>query len=282
MTVYLLINTRKAAALAVARRAGEVLLGGGAKLLLDETARHLLQQGLVATVLPEREACTACDVVVTVGGDGTMLHAARYAMQYQKPLLGVNIGRLGFLTVVEGDETDKLARLAAGQYIVERRMVLQAGTGPHSEPCLALNDIVLFKDMPERTVALDIYCDDILVSRFRGDGIIFATPTGSTAYSMSAGGPILDARLEGVVVTQICAHIVHTPPMVVAAGRTLRAVPTPGMEEERVVIICDGRRERTLEPGQAVEIGRSEWQVPLIQFADAQQLESIDKKLKGR
>lgn len=282
MTVYMVVNSGKLRARQVACQAGKVLLACGVKLLADETGGALLEEGLNAAILPAGQAYAACDVVLSIGGDGTMLHAARYAMKYAKPLLGVNIGRLGFLTVVESDELDKLKRLASGEYNVERRTVLRADVEGDDEPCVALNDVVLFKDSPERTISLNIFCDDILVSRFRGDGIIFATATGSTAYSMSAGGPILDARLDGIVVTQICAHIVQTPPLVVAADRVLRAVPTDGGQDEPVGIICDGTKSRVLGPGETVRISRSEWQAPLIQFADAEQLESIDKKLKGR
>ena len=283
MTVYMVVNSSKARAQSVARQAGAVLLDCGAVLLLDESCRCLAEGGLAAQVLPAQEAYRACDIVLCIGGDGTMLHAARYTMKYGRPLLGVNTGRLGFLTVVEGNELDKLRRLAAGDYKIEQRTVLRADINGEAEPCcVALNDVVLFKETPEKTISLDIYCDDILVSRFRGDGIIFATPTGSTAYSMSAGGPILDARLEGVVVTQICAHIVQTPPLVVASNRILQAVPTADAEEETIGIICDGIKSRVLKPNDTVQISCSEWKVPLIQFADAEQLESIDKKLKGR
>lgn len=283
MTVYMVVNSGKARARQVARQAAEVLLGCGIRLLADESGRSLLEDGVNVRILPASEAYVACDVVLSIGGDGTMLHAARFTMKYNKPLLGINIGRLGFLTVVESDELDKLKRLANGEYKVEHRTVLRADVeGDNGEPCVALNDVVLFKDLPERTISLNIFCDDILVSRFRGDGIIFATATGSTAYSMSAGGPILDAQLDGMVVTQICAHIVHTPPLVVSADRVLRAVPTGDIQDEPVGIICDGIKSRVLGPGEAVRICRSEWKVPLIQLADAEQLESIDKKLKGR
>lgn len=283
MIVYLVVNATKESSWAVASQAGDILASSGAQVVLDDTCTQLLAgASWPAAVMPQEEAYQTCDAVVCIGGDGTMLHVARHTIRYNKPLLGVNVGRLGFLTTVENNELDKLRRIPAGEYILDERSVLQADMGsPAQEDCLALNDVVLFKEQPEKTISLDIYCDDILVSRFRGDGIIFATPTGSTAYSMSAGGPVLDARLDGIVVTQICAHIVHTPPLVFAADRKITAVPT-GPQGERVRIICDGRYSQTIDMGQQVLIGRSKWKVPMIQFNDAAQLESIDKKLKGR
>lgn len=283
MKAYLVINTKKRDAVTVAKAAAETLVACGAQVLCDAEAAVLLD-ALPVTPLQEAAAYEACDVVLCVGGDGTMLHAARHTMEHDKPLLGVNTGRLGFLTLVERDELHKLCRLPAGEYAVDRRSVLQAvvtGKNGKKSSHLALNDAVLFKNQPEKTISLNIYCDDILVSRFRGDGMIFATATGSTAYSMSAGGPILDSRLDGVVVTQICAHIVHTPPMVFAFNRVLHAVPTY-LPEEKICLSCDGQKSIVLAKDETVIIQKSARTVPLIRFSDADQLESIDKKLKGR
>lgn len=279
MKIYMVPNTQKTSGAPVFRAAGQILRGAGVDLIIDETAAAM-GEGLDAQLLSATQAYQDCDLVLTIGGDGTMLHAARHTLHTQKPLLGVNVGRLGFLTIVESDELEKLRRLPAGDYTVEHRSLLCGHSGG-AEPCYALNDLVLFKEVPEHTISLNIYSDEILVSRFRGDGVIFATPTGSTAYSMSAGGPILDAGLEGFVVTQICAHIVQTPPLVFSAGRQVRAV-NRGSDEERVIISCDGIRAHALEPGGEVIITQSDKTVPLVQFNPSQQLESIDKKLKGR
>ncbi|NLW79865.1 MAG: NAD(+)/NADH kinase [Ruminococcaceae bacterium] len=282
MTVYLLPNTQKPEAMQMAGKVGNILSQAGIRLVMDKLGSSLAPQGDHVAILPEDQAYRECDIVVTLGGDGTMLHAAHKIMNNQKPLLGINIGRLGFLTCVESNELHLLNRLASGDYHVEHRSVLQASVdNAENAPYLAWNDVVLFKKYPERTITLDIYCDDILVSQFRGDGVIFSTPTGSTAYSMSAGGPIVDARLNGVVVTQICAHIGQTPPLVFASDRTLQVVPH-GKLDERVAIICDGTNYHTVGPGEAITIRQSERTVPLVQFSKAKQLESIDRKLKGR
>lgn len=280
MTAYLVVNTGKPKAPATARAAAQILVDSGANVLVDSDG--ILGADIAHTVLRPEAAYRQCDVVISIGGDGTMLHTARADVEFNKPLLGINVGRLGFMASVESDELEKLHRLSAGEYSVEQRSMLCAKSGDgQTETCFALNDIVLFKVLPEKTVSLDIFCDDILVSRFRGDGVIFATPAGSTAYSMSAGGPILDARLSGMVVTQICAHILYTPPLVVADERMMRAVNT-GTDDEEIIIVCDGIKSATLGIGEDVYVTRSEWSVPLIQFNGAEQLESIDKKLKGR
>lgn len=278
MKVFLVPNTTKKQALLVAAQAARILLDAGAGVILEEGIAGNAPVDEAVECLPAQAAFEACDIVATIGGDGTILHAARNTMHCQKPLIGINIGNLGFLTIVEQNELEKLSRLVQGEYTVEHRSLLKASVRG-KEIGYALNDVLLFKTRPDRAIALDIYCDDIKVSGFRGDGMIFATPTGSTAYSMSAGGPIVDARLGGIVATQVCAHVIHAPPMVFAANRTLRAVPQ-GAED--ICLSCDGQGSIVLPQGAEIFICQAQKTVPIVEFYDAGQLTSIDKKLKGR
>ncbi len=282
MNVFMVINYSKPSAVSVAQMAAEFLSAEGANVVMGYHPANDKLQGFAPLTKDEENAYKNSDVVLCVGGDGTMLHAAAYSMRYQKPLLGINSGRLGFLTSIEKDEFFKLKLLLQGKYIVTGRKLLCADISfAEDEPCIALNDVVLFKDSPEKTIAMDIYCDDILVSRFRGDGIIFSTPTGSSAYSMSAGGPIVDAKVNGFIITQICAHIMRTPPLVVSSKRVVKAVST-GAENEVISVSCDGGKSRVLRSGQTVIITQPDQTVPLVQFDDMEQLKSIDTKLKGR
>lgn len=282
MTVFLVPNASKPKAVYIAGQAAQILAEAGILVLADNVfaGQNVLPE--LVRFVPAKQGFTDCDIVLTVGGDGTMLHAARHVIQGQKPMLGINVGRLGFLTSVEKDELGKLRRLLEGDYVIEHRTVLQAECGGDNPFFgLALNDIVLFKKAAENTIELDIYCDKIKVSGFRGDGVVFSTPTGSTAYSMSAGGPIVDASLQATIVSHICAHIVHTPPMVFAGNRIICAVPK-GDRDEKVFITCDGLKSRELPWNEPVYITQATQTVPLIQFEDTGQLASIDKKLKGR
>ncbi len=294
MTIYLVPNISKQTALYVMQQAAEILSAAGVELVVDPLFEGSFTVPGPVRYLPPEAAWTACDMVVTIGGDGTMLHTAHSSMHYQKPLLGINTGHLGFLTVLEKDEVEKLRRLPAGDFLVEQRSTLQyqlewvppstvppTGDDAANDDALAMNDIVLFKAVPEKAIMLDIYCDDVPVSSFRGDGVIFSTPTGSTAYSMSAGGPIVDAHLGGIIVTQICAHVVQMPPMVFAGSRKLKVVSRGG-EAEPVLITSDGRVGRLLPAGVPVWISEADKKVPMVQFRDAGQLRAIDKKLKGR
>ena len=143
-----------------------------------------------------------------------------------------------------------------------------------------LNDVVLSKKGVGQTVDVRIYCDGTLVNEYRGDGVVVATPTGSTAYSLSAGGPVLDARISGLVVTPICAHSMHSPPMVFSAQRKLliRVVSS----QEGAVLCCDGTEGPTVYSDETVEVTLGQRTISLVSFDEAEQFRAIDKKLKGR
>ena len=281
MTVYLSPNPSKQSACEVAGQAAQVLCESGVRVLCSSHMVHDSSHH-TAQLADEAEALRACDCIVTVGGDGTILHAARRSLGMGKPLLGINLGRMGFLATVEPYELDKLRRLATGDYTVDQRHTLRVELeGEHTGCQTALNDLVIAKQNISQTIEVDIYCDDIPVNRYQGDGVIIATATGSTAYSLSAGGPILDARIAGILVTPICAHSMRSPSIVFSAGRRLRVqIHAPSCET--ALMSCDGRSEEVLSGRDSIHVSLSDQTIELICFNDADQFEAIDKKLKGR
>lgn len=281
LTVYLIPNLQKENAAATARRAADTLRAAGAHVLLPAALRGGLAE-IDGEFAEEPEAFARCDAIVTVGGDGTILHAARQSFGYDKPLLGVNLGRLGFLATVEADELEKLERLARGAYTHDRRALLAVSAGKDGRfHQLALNDAVISKNNVSQTLDVEIFCDDIPVGRYQGDGVVIATPTGSTAYSLSAGGPILDAHIAGLVVTPICAHSLHSAPMVFSAKRRLR-VTVSSRQSGGAWLSCDGSEPERLDVCETVTAALSEQSISLVCFNEADQFEAIDKKLKGR
>lgn len=283
MTVFLIPNHRKDIGYAVTCAAAAVLQESGVRVILPRPLRtDLPALAESCCFLAEDKAFSACDVVVTVGGDGTILHTGRRGLSYGKPLLGVNLGRMGFLATVEVDELDKLRRLASGDYTLDRRAILTVQvSGSKQFSQTALNDVVISKQTLGQTADIRIYCDDILVNHYLGDGVVIATPTGSTAYSLSAGGPILDARIAGIVMTPLCAHSMHTPPMVFSANRRLRVkAETPFHGSVRMS--CDGRSEESISSQDTIEIALADQYISLVCFNEADQFEAIDTKLKGR
>ena len=218
MTVYISPNPGKPMAYGISQRAAQILMAHGAKVLMQMNLREECNT-MGVQFLPQKECLEKTDVILTIGGDGTILHEANLSLEYHKPILGINLGRCGFLATCEVDEMEqKLSAVARGDYMLDTRMLLYVRVlGDDSWEGHALNDVVMTKGRLQQAIDFSIYCDDILVEHYRGDGVIVATPTGSTAYSLAAGGPILDSQTKGVVVTP------HLPPQPCQPGYGLCA-----------------------------------------------------------
>ena len=282
MTVYISPNPGKAMAYGISQRAAQILLTHGAQVLMrTELQEECDTMGV--QYLPQKECLQKTDVILTIGGDGTILHEANLSLEYQKPILGINLGRCGFLATCEIDEMEtKLSAVARGDFMLDNRMLLYVRVlGDDSWEGHALNDVVMTKGRLQQAIDFSIYCDDILVEHYRGDGVIVATPTGSTAYSLAAGGPILDSQTKGVVVTPICPHSLASPAMVFAQERKIN-ICVGQVADEEVFISCDGAAGYSLRAGATAEVRLSDQIVQLITFSKADQFQAIDQKLRGR
>lgn len=282
MTVYISPNPGKAMAYGISQRAAQILLTHGAQVLMhDGLQAECMTMGVV--YLSQKECLERTDVILTIGGDGTILHEANLSLEYRKPILGINLGRCGFLATCEVDEMEaKLSAVARGEYFLDNRMLLYVRVlGDDSWEDHALNDVVMTKGRLQQAVDFSIYCDDILVEHYRGDGVIVATPTGSTAYSLAAGGPILDSQTKGIVVTPICPHSLASPAMVFAQERKINLCVGQVADEE-VFISCDGNAGYSVKAGATAEVRLSDQVVQLITFSKADQFQAIDQKLRGR
>ena len=282
MTVYISPNLGKPMAYGISQRAAQILMAHGAKVLMQLDLREECNT-MGVQFLPQTECLEKTDVILTIGGDGTILHEANLSLEYHKPILGINLGRCGFLATCEVDEMEtKLAAVARGEYSLDSRMLLYARVlGEDNWKGHALNDVVVTKGRLQQAIDFSIYCDDILVEHYRGDGVIVATPTGSTAYSLAAGGPILDSRTKGIVVTPICPHSLASPAMVFAQERKIN-ICVGQVADEEVFISCDGAAGYSLCAGATAEVRLSDQIVQLITFSKADQFQAIDQKLRGR
>ena len=282
MTVYISPNPGKAMAYGISQRAAQILLTHGAQVLMqDGLQAECMTMGV--KYLTQKECLERTDVILTIGGDGTILHEANLSLEYRKPILGINLGRCGFLATCVVDEMEaKLSAVARGEYFLDNRMLLYVRVlGDDSWEGHALNDVVMTKGRLQQAVDFSIYCDDILVEHYRGDGVIVATPTGSTAYSLAAGGPILDSQTKGIVVTPICPHSLASPAMVFAQERKINLCVGQVADEE-VFISCDGDAGYSVKAGATAEVRLSDQVVQLITFSKADQFQAIDQKLRGR
>ena len=217
----------------------------------------------------ERELPGA-DMLVCFGGDGTILHASKAATRVGVPVLGVNIGTMGFIAELESSELPMLRQIAAGEYQIERRKMLDVavsrdGNILQRETCL--NDVVITKGAVARVVRLSVYCDQIQAMEFGGDGVIVATPTGSTAYSLSAGGPIVEPDAGVMLITPICAHDVQSRP-IVASDRRVVTVRLERSGKRNAFLSVDGGRALRLGAGDVVQISRSAFETQLVRLKD--------------
>ena len=200
------------------------------------------------------------DLVVVVGGDGTMLIAARAAAAAHVPVLGINLGRLGFLTDISpARATETLARILDGEYVEDPRCLLSAQIGEVGVPRIqqtALNDVVLQKWNTARLIEFETYIDGRFVNAQRSDGLIVATPTGSTAYALSGGGPLLHPALDALVLVPICPHALSNRPLVVAGDSVVEVVVSGHTDPAFLQISCDGQETVGLRRGERVRIAK--------------------------
>ena len=230
--------------------------------------------------------CAATDMVMVLGGDGTLLRAARVAAPLGTPLLGVDFGSFGFLAAEDPDYVlAHVPDLLAGHYQTEPRMLLAtrvAGAeGPGEGWLLACNDVIVTRGPRARLVRLRTTLDGVHMATFPADGLIVATATGSTAYNLSAGGPILDSRMEAMVVTAICPHTLYSRPLVLPAtveiGLTLEA---RGMGAEEAEVTVDGQDVFSLSNGQELLTRRAPWDAQLVRLRPLRFYERLREKLR--
>jgi len=215
------------------------------------------------------EPLRGLDALMTLGGDGTMLRGARLLGGRPVPIIGVNIGRLGFLTSCGGDELlDGLCRFARGDYRAEPRMALDARAldrgGVERRRWYALNDVVLHKGGFARVVRLAVASNGEAIAAYAADGIVISTPTGSTAYSLSAGGPIVEPTVDSIVLTPISPHTLAIRPLVLPPTASLRVWAEDGPEE--LLVTVDGQVGTTFAEGEVLEVTRADTPVLLVRF----------------
>ena len=228
-----------------------------------------------------QEELESADVLICFGGDGTILHAARDASPRNIPILGINMGSVGFMAELEHNELSLLARLPEKKYQIERRMMLDVtvrreGKRVFSET--ALNDAVIVKGAVARMLDLEVTADRVPISTFSGDGVIIATPTGSTAYCMAAGGPIVEPTSENTIMAPICAHSLHAKPFVLDSRRTV-GVRISSSSRKMAYLSVDGGRAFKIQPGDWIECRKSAQQTQLIRLTGKSFYEQIHKKL---
>ncbi|PTU74785.1 NAD(+) kinase [Pseudomonas mangrovi] len=260
------------------------------KRFLRERQLHVILDESIAELLPGHGMQTStrkllgevCDLVIVVGGDGSMLGAARALARYETPVVGVNRGSLGFLTDILPEEVEaRISEVLEGRYLVETRFLLESEARRHQEvigQADALNDVVLHPGKSNRMIEFELYIDGQFVCSQKADGLIVATPTGSTAYALSAGGPIMHPRLDALVVVPMYPHTLSSRPIVVDGSSELKIVVSPNIQIYPQVS-CDGQNHFTCAPGDTVTIRKKPQKLRLIHPLDHNYYEICRTKL---
>lgn len=273
-------KTQSRKALAGMRRAAALLEKRGVELVLDAaTARAL---GRRARRYSRQTEAEPADLHVVIGGDGTLLSAAREVAHRPRPILGVNVGGLGFLTETSLEEMEEvLSEVIDGRYAVDRRMMLQAvlrrgGKTMARQP--VLNDVVINKGALARIIDLELTIDKKFVTHYKADGLIVSSPTGSTAYSLSAGGPIIDQSMGAIVITPICPHTITMRPLVVSEKCLIEIVLHS--DETETYLTLDGQIGHPLRTGDRVQVRRDRSYVLMVRSRRKSYFEVLRHKLR--
>ncbi len=260
------------------------------KRFLIDRHLHVILEDTIADLLPGHGLQTSsrkmlgevCDLVIVVGGDGSMLGAARALARHKVPVLGINRGSLGFLTDIRPDELElKVAQVLEGQYLTENRFLLEAEVRRQGEAIGqgdALNDVVLHPGKSTRMIEFELFIDGQFVCSQKADGLIVATPTGSTAYALSAGGPIMHPKLDAIVVVPMYPHTLSSRPIVVDGNSELTVVVSADMTIYPQVS-CDGQNHFTCAPGDTLHVAKKAQKLRLIHPLDHNYYEVCRTKL---
>ncbi len=258
------------------------------KLLKEENHRYKICDDEYTCLLSEKDKAVSiddgmewCDIVITVGGDGTMLSVGQKAADAGKPIVGINTGRIGFLTAIEGGDIQLLKQLSdENVFTVKKHHFLKARIN-QSPWKYCLNDLVISKSNISNTVDLSIYSNDNLLSYFAGDGIILATSTGSTAYSLSVGGPIVDSDLEAMIISPVAPHTLNRTSMVFAKDKHI-SIKANDRNHNQPIVAFDGADYTQISREDTVQVRLSSKYVSIYTLCNRGQFEKVDKKLKSR
>lgn len=284
MNIAVVVNLDKKNAVKYAKDIVKIFLENGAKVLMNCDNAQYFNAFKIEYFNTDTELFSKCDLAVTVGGDGTIIHTAKIAATAKKFLIGVNVGRLGFAADVEPEEIDKLTRLLTGDYGIQKRMLLDVTVKSESgkeEKLLAVNDAIIARGELSRIIDLQVYLNEQKISAYRADGLLFSTPTGSTAYSLSAGGPIIEPEMECILMTPVCPHSLFSRSVLFDSQSKL-SVKTLISDDNKAVLTVDGQKSIELKPTDTVMIKKSDLYLNLITLHKRNFYTKLNEKLKER
>ena len=276
MTVAVLPNLDKRGCAETVEKIGKLLNSIGIKAYLPESIC-----GSYYSHAPENDLYKLADVIITVGGDGTIIRYAKLAAKENKPVIGINAGRLGYLANIEPNEIDLLTKLKSGEYSIEKRMLLDISVvenGKQVGRFTAMNDAVVTSGFMSRIIDISVFVKEDSIN-YRADGMILSTPTGSTAYSMSAGGPIIDPQVEDITITPICSHSLTARPIILSANSVVK-VKAFSQKRTDIFLSIDGRKAHTIKPYTEIYVSKSKYYAQLFRLNDMSFYKTLSTKFK--
>ena len=283
MKTAVVVNLSKEEAISCAGEISLLMLSNNSEVYMLSECAPFYKGVKISFTDTIEELFKVCDIAITVGGDGTIIHAAKYAARFDKPLIGVNVGRLGFAADIEIDGISELTRILDGDYSVEERILFDVEVIKNgvSKNYLAVNDAVIARGQLSKIIDLQVTLDDEEIAKYRADGLLFSTPTGSTAYSLSAGGPIVAPQLDCILMTPVCPHSLFSR-SVIFEGNSVLTVSVKIPSECCCVLTIDGEKNVDILAEDTVKIKKSDLKLKFVSINKRNFYRKLNEKLKER
>ncbi len=287
MKIGLIINIDKTQAVACGQEIAKLLCENHAIVLIDNSYKEILQLNEYADSLEyfstDEEVIKNSDVTITVGGDGTIIHNAKFAAIHQKPLIGVNMGRVGFVAGLEHFEISELKKLIDNDFKIQRRMLLdvELKRGDSTQHFLAVNEAALTRDVLKPIIDISVLLNKERIITYRADGMIFATPTGSTAYSFSSGGPVIEPDMNCILLTPLCPHALSSRQVVFSEDSVLTAT-VDNADTSHSYLVVDGQTSVEIKKGDEITITKADSYLELIILKEKNFYTLLNEKLKEK
>lgn len=283
MKIAIIPNSDKERAIEYANRILELLSEYKCTFSVPEEFKKSVSGNGVCYYPTHLETVDNSDLVIAIGGDGTIIHTAKYAAVLNKAILGVNCGRVGFVANLEPTELSLLSNLFSGNYTLDNRMMLEVTISCHGneEKLYALNDVTISRGSLSRMVELNVILDDELINSYRADGLIFSTPTGSTAYSLSAGGPVIEPHMKCILLTPICPHSLFSRSVLFSDDSEIKILPHDNCDEQ-IYVTVDGTHSFKIESNDNVTVKKSPISANFIKLNNKNFYRILNDKLNER
>ena len=282
MKFFILPNMTRENASSVTTATIKELFKLDCEVLMDETLKNTFSECEGVCFGEQKSLINDCDIVVSVGGDGSFINAAKVATDNNKPVLCINAGKLAYLACLEGDELELLSKVVKGEYVTEKRMMLSVSILDKNDRIIyhsnCINDAVVSRSGVIRIMKLSVSCNGAPLIDYMADGAIVSTPTGSTAYSLSAGGPVIDPCVESILLTPVCAHSVFSRSVVLGGNSELEITHDNSGE---AILSCDGQSAVIIPEEAVVSVKRSEKCASFVKIKNDTFIDVLNKKISG-